>query len=388
MKELALFHSKLPKDVLAFLNKVSEQGFKSGIIGGCTRDWLREKTLSHDVDVELRPTEDLEERELLSKFKSLIELLSKDYSVYEKGYNVHEVSVGEYSLELGLPRLEIFNNTVGHSNFTAKFVSDMDYSNGFKRRDFTLNAIMFEYYGGQWRLVDPLNGVQDLKLGLLRACDNVSFVKDPVRFLRAVRFSVKLNLEMELSLIALLKNMELSLNSHYLRLETQKGQKPLTMLSVCCELRPSVFPFEFLSKHQILIEEYERSFRMGELKQHIAQCLFLTLPQRQAVLKFLELKQKSIVEINLKEINLGKIKILSLADLSNLSWSSQMLQLIAKAGEFDQKKLDWILKEEGVEFGVDFLEKYEELKIEIPKEVPNKLKNYYLLQEKTKILTS
>ena len=386
MKELELFQKKLPESVLTFLDKINQNDFKAGLVGGAPRDFLREMSVSKDIDIELRPIVDCKKDELLVQFKNLIKKLSDDYHVFEKGYNVHEVKIEDFSLEIALPRLELFNGDVGHSNFKAEYISDFDYSKGFKRRDFTLNAIMFEYFKGSWKLIDPLNGLQDLKLGLLRACENTAFVKDPVRFLRAVRFATKYELEMELSLVTLLKNMQLSLNSHYLRLEAKKSLRPLTFLTRCSELRPSVFPFDFLQVHQFMIFEYERKFSSSELKKQISQCLFLTSQQRQTLLAFFEIKTKTLIDINLKEINIGKLKELSLSELSNLSWPGQLLQLVSKLREFEEKKLDWILKEEGVEFGFDFLLRYETVKIKIPGEIPNNLKNHYLLQEKTRML--
>ena len=52
-------------------------------------------------------------------------------------------------------------------------------------RDFTVNAIALSLSG---RLYDPLNGQQDLQQRLLRVCSDQSFVNDPLRIIRAVRF--------------------------------------------------------------------------------------------------------------------------------------------------------------------------------------------------------
>ena len=52
-------------------------------------------------------------------------------------------------------------------------------------RDFTINAIALSLCG---RLYDPLNGRQDLQQRLLLVCSGQSFIDDPLRIIRGVRF--------------------------------------------------------------------------------------------------------------------------------------------------------------------------------------------------------
>ncbi len=63
-------------------------------------------------------------------------------------------------------------------------------------RDFTMNAMAVEIHHLD-RLVDPLSGTADLVSKRLRACSDNSFLDDPVRILRAVRFSVDLDLHIQ-----------------------------------------------------------------------------------------------------------------------------------------------------------------------------------------------
>lgn len=52
-------------------------------------------------------------------------------------------------------------------------------------RDFTIGAIAVELDGGE--ALDPLDGLSDLKDGLIRACGPASFSDDPLRLMRAAR---------------------------------------------------------------------------------------------------------------------------------------------------------------------------------------------------------
>src|SRR5207237_7189864 len=65
------------------------------------------------------------------------------------------------------------------------------------RRDFTINAMARELRTGQ--LVDPYGGRADLEARLVRAVGNPAerFGEDPLRMLRAVRFSVELGFRID-----------------------------------------------------------------------------------------------------------------------------------------------------------------------------------------------
>ena len=57
------------------------------------------------------------------------------------------------------------------------------------RRDFTINAMAVDVSAeGFGRLVDPFGGAEDLAAGRLRVLHNLSFIEDPTRIFRAVRY--------------------------------------------------------------------------------------------------------------------------------------------------------------------------------------------------------
>lgn len=66
-----------------------------------------------------------------------------------------------------------------------------------RRRDFTINALAVPLTGDRRELVDPWGGLADLQGGWLRALHERSFLDDPTRLLRAVRFSVRYGLTVE-----------------------------------------------------------------------------------------------------------------------------------------------------------------------------------------------
>jgi tRNA nucleotidyltransferase (CCA-adding enzyme) len=67
------------------------------------------------------------------------------------------------------------------------------------RRDFTINALAIQVspMANQWRVQDLFGGLDDLERRLIRVLHSLSFVDDPTRILRGVRFSQRLNFTIE-----------------------------------------------------------------------------------------------------------------------------------------------------------------------------------------------
>jgi tRNA nucleotidyltransferase/poly(A) polymerase len=67
-----------------------------------------------------------------------------------------------------------------------------------RRRDFTANAMALSLNEGSYGLLmDPLNGVADIENRELRLVSNYGFIEEPVRMIRAVRFSARLGWTLE-----------------------------------------------------------------------------------------------------------------------------------------------------------------------------------------------
>ncbi len=99
----------------------------------------------------------------------------------------------------------------GHQFEVATFRSESDYRDGRRpervefssaredasRRDFTVNGLFYDPVAG--RLLDWVGGERDLAAGLLRTIGSAAerFAEDHLRLMRAVRFAVQLDLEIE-----------------------------------------------------------------------------------------------------------------------------------------------------------------------------------------------
>jgi tRNA nucleotidyltransferase (CCA-adding enzyme) len=65
------------------------------------------------------------------------------------------------------------------------------------RRDFTVNAMAASLGEDLGRIVDPHGGRSDLEAGVIRVLHRESFVDDPTRILRAVRYETRLGFRMD-----------------------------------------------------------------------------------------------------------------------------------------------------------------------------------------------
>ncbi len=109
-------------------------------------------------------------------------LLDKGYVQVGKSFPVflHPETGQEYALA----RIERKTGP-GYFGFETYYGSDVTIEQDLYRRDFTCNAIAYDYLNRKF--IDPYNGEQDIKNKILRHV-STSFMEDPVRLLRAARF--------------------------------------------------------------------------------------------------------------------------------------------------------------------------------------------------------
>lgn len=90
-------------------------------------------------------------------------------------------------IEITTFRTETYKGNLRQPN--VEFVSRLEEDLG--RRDLTINAMAMTC--NTFRLIDPFNGLEDIKNGIIRAVGNAKlrFKEDPLRILRAVRFAAR-----------------------------------------------------------------------------------------------------------------------------------------------------------------------------------------------------
>lgn len=168
----------IPQEVLeaAAYVRQFQPHVKTNLVGGAVVDMLQ-GVPPKDFDIEVFGL----------PFERLSATLSGRYKVSEvgKSFGILKVRLpsGE-ELDLSVPRRDS-RTGAGHKGFSVSTDPNMSFADAARRRDFTINAISVDLATGQ--VIDPFNGVSDLKNGILRAVDPATFVEDPLRALRAVQ---------------------------------------------------------------------------------------------------------------------------------------------------------------------------------------------------------
>ena len=94
----------------------------------------------------------------------------------------------------------------GYKGFTFQTSAGVTLEQDLKRRDLTINAIAED---GAGQIIDPFNGVADLKHGILRHV-SAAFIEDPLRVLRVARFAATSGFKIAAETRALLRAISAS----------------------------------------------------------------------------------------------------------------------------------------------------------------------------------
>lgn len=149
--------------------------YNARLVGGCVRDFILYNKLVEDVDIAtpLLPN-------------TILELLSSSFNVIPTGLKHGTVTVvSDRKYEITTLRKDI--ETYGRSA-TVQF--NVSYEEDAKRRDFTINALYYDYEGN---LYDYFNGLEDLKNRYVRFIGNAEdrINEDYLRILRFFRFFMR-----------------------------------------------------------------------------------------------------------------------------------------------------------------------------------------------------
>ena len=135
-----------------------------------------------------------------------------------------------------------------------------------RRRDFTINAMALRLDGQHFgELLDPLGGKADLERGLIRVIHPKSFIDDPTRMYRAIRYGVRYGFQIIQDTLALIPDARIFI-------EKLSAQRIRHELELILEEENAISMLEWLSEldllkpiHPVLSFDESASSRMANL---------------------------------------------------------------------------------------------------------------------------
>ncbi len=176
----AILHERLPKEVLELLAKAGEIAQEIGtevyVVGGFVRDLLLSRP-NLDVDLVVEGDGIAFAGRLAGEFGGRVKQ-------HEKFQTAVVILEDGRRIDVATARLEYYEYPAALPTVQLSSIK-MD----LFRRDFTVNALAVRLNPPAFgRLVDFFDAQRDLKERIIRVLHSLSFVEDPTRILRAIRF--------------------------------------------------------------------------------------------------------------------------------------------------------------------------------------------------------
>jgi poly(A) polymerase/tRNA nucleotidyltransferase (CCA-adding enzyme) len=193
----------VPEEVSDVCVRIEEAGFEAYLVGGCVRDIiLKREPKDWDVATNAKPEEIrklFEDSVYENDFGTVIVKTEKEEGALDfrlRGNDREKEDDKKIkAVEVTTYRIEGKYSDKRHPD-EVKFAKTIE--EDLSRRDFTVNALAMDLTGD---VIDPFGGRDDLKKRIVRAVGNPEerFREDALRLMRAVRFAVELDFEIELN---------------------------------------------------------------------------------------------------------------------------------------------------------------------------------------------
>lgn len=219
-------------EILNHLNNIPKsQNFKVYLIGGVIRDRLLGFDDFKDIDI----TVEGDFEKFVEYFK--IYFAKNIKKELKSNLKTYKFIMDDCFFDLNFTRKEIYpENGMLPQLFKSDIIDDI------KRRDFTINSISFDLQNKEF--LDPLNGINDLKLKIIKENRKNLFIEDPTRIFRFFKYKTRFNFVADTETYKDLKN---SLTFDKLFFNVSKSRISREWLSVLKEKR----------KKEVIKELYE-----------------------------------------------------------------------------------------------------------------------------------
>ena len=176
--EHLISNKNIDPDALQIINRLRDAGYIAYIVGGAVRDLIvGNKPKDFDIVTDATP----------SKIKRIF----RNSRIIGRRFRLVHVVFGS----------KIFEVSTFRSNAEGSVGNDFGtIEEDVQRRDFTMNALYYDPI--QEQVIDYVGGMRDIKKHILRPVISIDriFVEDPVRMLRAIKYSATTHAKMPHSL--------------------------------------------------------------------------------------------------------------------------------------------------------------------------------------------
>lgn len=175
------------REVLALLGRIaSARGIRAHLVGGFVRDMLLGRP-NLDIDVVI-------EGDGVAFAEEVAEKAGGAAVKVHRRFGTASIGFGDgFHIDVASARAEYYTHpgalpTVERSSLRPDLL----------RRDFSINAMAVSIDPSMpWTITDPFGGLHDLQAGIVRVLHTLSFVDDPTRVIRAVRFEGRFGFRMD-----------------------------------------------------------------------------------------------------------------------------------------------------------------------------------------------
>lgn len=184
-----LMEKVLPADIYSLLQDISQSAQQFGqavyVIGGFVRD-LMLKRPNDDIDLVV-------EGDGIAFAKQLQDDFGGEVLIHDSFGTATWTHPSNIMIDISSSRLEYYERPASLPD-----VEQSSLKEDLQRRDFTINAMAIRLNKKQFgELIDPYGGQLDLESKTIRVLHNMSFIEDPTRIFRGLRFEQRFTFSMD-----------------------------------------------------------------------------------------------------------------------------------------------------------------------------------------------
>jgi poly(A) polymerase/tRNA nucleotidyltransferase (CCA-adding enzyme) len=241
-----------PEVVVDVCKTLVERGFEAYLVGGCVRDMmLGREPKDWDITTNAKPEE--------------IQEIFAD-TVYENSFGTVGIKTESEDprvkvIEVTTYRIEGKYTDKRHPD-EVKFATNIE--DDLSRRDFTVNAMALGMDGA---IIDPYGGELDVKEKTIRTVGDATarFKEDALRLMRAVRFSMELDFEIEFAtrraIVACARELEM--------MAKERVRDELVKILMTPRAAKGIILLEELGLLEFVLPELRDGIGCGQNKHHI-----------------------------------------------------------------------------------------------------------------------